>query len=235
MATSSRLGTHLRLRFSLAEWIARHWFSVLLTFTTIVVLLPILAPLLMHWGWERPARAIYFFYSFFCHQLPERSFFLFGEKLMYSLSEIQVVWQNTSDPLLLRQFIGNPQMGWKVAWSDRMVAMYTPIPMFVVLWRALLRHAKPLRWWGFFLLLFPLAVDGTTHFISDLAGIEQGFRENNQWLAILTHQALPADFYAGNALGSFNSWMRLLSGLLFALAFVWFVFPYLKQAIEGET
>jgi hypothetical protein len=68
---------------------------------------------------------IYFIYSFFCHQLPERSFFLFGEKSMYSLGEIQAVWQNTANPMILRQFIGNESMGWKIAWSDRMIGFTT--------------------------------------------------------------------------------------------------------------
>ncbi len=29
------------------------------------------------------------------------------------------------DPLVLRQYIGNPMTGWKVAWSDRMAAKNT--------------------------------------------------------------------------------------------------------------
>jgi hypothetical protein len=33
----------------------------------------------------------------------------------------------------------------------------------------------------------------------------------------------------GNALGSFNSWMRLITGPLASLGIVWFVFPYLFQ------
>lgn len=75
-----------------------------------------------------------------------------------------------------------------------------------------------------------MALDGTTHFISDLAGIEQGFRQSNQWLAVLTSHALPTIFYVGNASGSFNSWMRWISGLLFGLGVVWFGFPYLLEA-----
>jgi len=31
----------------------------------------------MNIGWDKAGKAIYFIYSFFCHQLPERSFFLF--------------------------------------------------------------------------------------------------------------------------------------------------------------
>ena len=40
---------------------------------------------------------------------------------MCSLEEIQSAWQKTDTPIILRQFIGDSQIGWKVAWSDRMV------------------------------------------------------------------------------------------------------------------
>jgi DNA-binding NarL/FixJ family response regulator len=49
----------------------------------------------MKLGLNRAGNAVYFIYSFFCHQLPERSFFLFGQKTMYSLNQIQRVWQDT--------------------------------------------------------------------------------------------------------------------------------------------
>jgi len=81
----------------------------------------------MQIGWSGAGKAVYFVYSFFCHQLPERSFFLFGQKTMYSLTEIQAAWQDTINPLILRKFIGNADMGWKVAWSDRMISFYTSI------------------------------------------------------------------------------------------------------------
>ena len=41
---------------------------------------------------------------------------------------------------------------------------------------------------------------------------------------------MPAAFYAGDALGSFNSWMRLLTGALFGVASVWLSFPYVEAA-----
>jgi hypothetical protein len=65
--------------------------------------------------------------------------------------------------------------------------------------------------------------------ISDLFGIGQGFRDSNAWLAVLTNQAFRAYFYAGDALGSFNSWMRWITGILFGLGIVWFGFPYLDD------
>jgi uncharacterized membrane protein len=186
----------------------------------------------MAMGWESLANGIYLLYSFQCHQLPQRSFFFFGSQGMYSLSDIQAVWQDTANPLVLRQFIGNPDMGWKVAWSDRMVYMYTSILIFGGIWWLIRRKVRPFPWWGFILLLLPMAVDGTSHLISDLAGIGMGFRDSNAWLATLTNNAFSVRFYAGDAFGSFNSWMRLLTGLLFGLGIVWFGFPYLDKSFS---
>ncbi len=149
---------------------------------------------------------------------------------MYSLNEIQAAWQNTVNPLILRQFIGNPDMGWKVAWSDRMISLYTSIWLFAVLWYPLRRRLRPLTWRGFALLLLPIALDGISHMLSDLAGIGQGFRDTNEWLRVLTRDAFPATFYVGDALGSFNSLMRLFSGLLAGLGIVWFVFPLFARS-----
>jgi uncharacterized membrane protein len=193
------------------------------------VWLPWLAPLFMRAGWDGVGRVIYAIYSFFCHQLPERSFFFFGHKSMYSLSEIQAAWQNSINPLILRRFTGNAEMGWKVAWSDRMVSLFTTIWIFALLWLPLRRKVKPLAWWGFALLLLPMALDGGTHMISDFAGIGQGFRDSNLWLAGLTNSIFPASFYAGDALGSFNSWMRLITGTMAGLGITWLVFPLLFQ------
>jgi uncharacterized membrane protein len=188
----------------------------------------------MYVGWSFPGRVIYFIYSWFCHQLPERSFFLFGPKFTYSLAEIQKAWQNTANPLILRQFIGNPEMGWKVAWSDRMVAMYTGTWLSGLLWWPLRKRLKPLPWWGLILFLLPMAIDGASHFFSDLAGIGHGFRDSNAWLAALTANAFPASFYAGDAWGSFNSLMRLFTGILFGIGVVWCGFPYVGEAFSPE-
>jgi hypothetical protein len=80
-----------------------------------------------------------------------------------------------------------------------------------------------------------LAIDGGTHFISDIVGGKGGgFRYGNLWPAALTGNAFPTTFYVGDALGSFNSWMRLFSGILFALGITWFSFPYLQRSFEHE-
>ena len=210
--------------------IARHWLLVVNLLIGVWVALPWLAPVFMHWGWTSAGKAIYLLYSFQCHQLPERSFFLFGRQAMYSLSEIQAAWQNTIDPFILRQFIGNPEMGWKVAWSDRMVSMYTSILFGGLLYGLVRKQLKPVSFWIFAILLLPMVIDGGTHMISDLAGIGQGFRDTNVWLQMITNNAFSTAFYQGDTIGSFNSCMRLITGVLFGVALVGFAYPYINDS-----
>ena len=80
-----------------------------------------------------------------------------------------------------------------------------------------------------------MVIDGTTHMISDFAGIGLGFRDSNSWLAALTFHGLPATFYAGDALGSFNSWARLISGLFFSLGLVGWLFPRLEASFRDTA
>lgn len=218
------------------HWLARYWLLLGTLAVAIYASLPWLAPLFMELGWTKASRLIYLFYSTQCHQLPQRSFFLFGNQPMYSLSEIQGAGNYGVNATELRQFIGNQVFGWKVAWSDRMVAMYSSIVLWVMLLFGLLpRPIRTLSARGLFLLLLPMIIDGTTHMISDFAGgLGGGFRDSNAWLAYLTNSAFTANFYAGNALGSFNSWMRLLSGVLFGLAAVWFAVPRIQRQINNE-
>lgn len=216
---------------TLRNWLSSNWIKAFLLVYGLWVGLPFLAPVLMHIGWVRSANAIYFVYSFFCHQLPERSYFFFGQKTMYSLGEIQAVWQNTVDPYILRKFIGTQGMGWKMAWSDRMISFYGGFWLFGLLWLPFRHRIRQLSWWRFLLLILPMAVDVVTHFISDSAGIGQGFRDYNLWLVSLTNNAFPTRFYAGDALGSFNSWMRLITGALAAMGIVWNGFPFIDEAL----
>ncbi len=213
--------------------LAQNWFLVFIAVYGLWVWTPFLAPLFARLGWDGPANAIYFVYSFFCHQLPERSYFLFGPKMNYSLAEIQSAWIDTINPMLLRKFTGTAALGWKVAWSDRMISFYGGVWLFGLVWYPLRRRLKSLPWWGLVLFLLPMVLDGTTHFLSDLAGIGQGFRDTNLWLANMTNLAFSTDFYTGDALGSFNAWLRIITGLLAGLGLVWFVFPYLDEAFSG--
>ena len=154
MKTSTNIKPH---------WLINQWMLVFSLFWGLVVGLPFLAPLLMQVGLVNAGNLIYKIYSTLCHQLPQRSFFLFGEKTMYALTEIQTFVGETNNPMELRTFNGNSALGWKVAWSDRMVSMYTSILVFGVIWWLLRRNLKPLRWWGLLIFILLLAVDGASH------------------------------------------------------------------------
>ena len=222
-------------RFATA--IERHWLLLLLALMLVVTGLPFLAPVLMALGWTGAGTFIYTVYTPFCHQLPQRSWFLFGEKLTYTLNEINRVYPFT-DPRQLRFFYGTPAMGWKVAWSDRMLSFYTMTPVFGLVYALLRRwriRLRPLPWTLFLLSLLPIALDGATHILSDLiSGVSNGgFRDTNVWLAALTGNAFPA-FYAGDQLGTFNWWARLLTGLLAAWGIAFFAFPWLDQLFNRQ-
>ena len=222
----------------LLHWLSRHWLLAISLLLGLYVGLPWLAPLFMKLGtpWGAGAgNAIYLVYSTQCHQLPQRSFFLFGPKAMYTLDEIQAAWTVTDNPLILRQFVGDAHMGWKVAWSDRMVSMYSGLLFAGLLYGLLRKRLRPLPLWGFALLILPMAMDGATHMLSDLAGIGAGFRDSNTWLATLTNNVFPVSFYAGDALGSFNSWLRLITGVVFSLGAVWLAYPYVESAFADAA
>jgi uncharacterized membrane protein len=120
-----------------------------------------------------------------------------------------------------------------MAWSDRMTAMYSGLFVSLVVVRLLGRRLKALPVWAFLLLLLPMAVDGGSHFLSDFSGFGQGFRDSNRWLAALTGNLLPASFFAGDAWGSFNALLRLVTGILFGVAVAWFAAPRIEASFQA--
>ena len=112
--------------------------------------------------------------------------------------------------------------------------MYTSVLLFAWLWWLLRKKIRPLHLYGFVLLALPMMIDGVSHTVSDLSGFDQGFRYTNSWLAVLTQNAFPAWFYYGDAFGSFNSWMRLITGTLFGMGIVWFLFPIFERHFAAE-
>lgn len=221
-------------------WWLRHWLLFVGLALGIWTILPWLAPVLMRLGWYRPAGWIYFIYGLFCHQLVERSWFLFGPRFTPSLAEIQAASGASLDFFALRHFLGTPTLGWKLAWSDRMVSFYGGWFLFALLYgllRGRVRELRPigrgLRWQAALLLMLPMALDGGTHMISDLWGVTAGFRQSNAWLAALTGNLLPPAFYAGDAWGSFNSLARLVTGLLAAFGLIFWLLPLVDRALRG--
>ncbi len=217
--------------------IARHWLAIFLVLFGVFNFLPFLAPVFMRLDWKPAGNAIYTLYSPLCHQMAQRSFFFFGPQIMYNADELPVGLNGNqaSDALTLRHFRGNEEVGWKVAWSDRMVYLYGGVWLAALIYGscARSRQMKPIALWLFALLLLPILLDGVTHFLSDLDGLTSGFRYDNTWLAALTGHRLPNSFYVGDSFGSFNSLMRLLTGLLMGFAVIWVALPYIGWQMQA--
>ncbi|NOX61928.1 MAG: DUF2085 domain-containing protein [Chloroflexi bacterium] len=164
---------------AVAEFLGRHWAAVVNVALLLYVGLPLLAPVLMHAGATAPARAIYIMYTPFCHQLPERSYFLFGQSPIYDIEELRADGVELSDNVWLRRaYIGDSEHGYKTAICQRDLAIYGTM-FLAALFFSLRRVRVPrLPIILFFLMLIPIAVDGLTQ----LAGL----RSSNWMLRTIT-------------------------------------------------
>jgi len=155
---------------------------------------------------------------------------------MYSLQEIGAVWP-TDNAIILRQFVGNAEMGWKMAWSDRMISVYGGVWLAGIVY-ALTRRRLQISLLVWMLLgVLPLGLDGVSHMINDVvAGTSGlGYRDSNAWLQVLTGNVFPASFYAGDQLGSFNSWARWITGTVFSVTTVFALFPIINSSMDDTS
>lgn len=215
----------------------RNWLPFILITFTVFNLLPFVAPIMMQLGWSGIGNAIYDIYSLLCHQMAHRSYFLFGEHITYTPEQLPITLTGYmgADTLALRAFRGTDALGWKVAWSDRMISMYGGLLIGGYLYGFISKNKRIRSFpiWLTLLLILPLALDGVTHLMSDFGGLTVGFRYTNLWLASLTNHSLPTAFYVGDTLGSFNSWMRIITGLLFGFGIAGFTFPFVDYATKS--
>jgi len=158
--------------------IARHWLLIFNLAVALYLAVPVAAPVLMHSGHTRAGRLIYLIYQPMCHQLPERSYFLFGQQATYSLQELNAAGVLPGLALQERRhFIGNEHFGYKIALCQRDVAIWGTILLAGLLFGLMRRRWRPLplRWYVLFLV--PLALDGGTQLL--------GLRESNWVLRTL--------------------------------------------------
>ena len=165
----------------LVEFISYHWLTMVNLAIVSYLSLVFTAPLLMHLGLVAPARVIYTVFSVFCHQLPERSFFLFGTQASYSIENLDAVGLPASLDLLARRaFIGNDLLGYKVAVCQRDLALFGAMLVAGIIYRELSRRWRWIRLpvKSLLVLWSPLAIDGLTQLL--------GLRESTWQLRLLT-------------------------------------------------
>lgn len=163
----------------LVHGLARHWLLIFNLLVGLYLALPLAAPWLMHNGHTGAGRLIYLLYRPMCHQLPDRSFFLFGERAVYSLEELDAAGVLPGLALYeRRQFVGNDRLGYKVAICQRDVATWGAILLTGLLFGLRRRRWRPLTLRWYVLFLVPLALDGATQLL--------GLRESNWVLRTIT-------------------------------------------------
>jgi len=211
--------------------ISRHWLLAVNVMAGLFIGLTVVAPLLMVLGLEGPAWVLYRFYALNCHQLPQRSYFLFGPHGVdtYPLEQI-LAWG--ADPGYLRGFVGNVEVGFKMAMAQRNTAIYAVV-FLTGLAYALLRHRmQALPWKWYLILIAPMFFDGMSHVVSEVTGL--GFRDTNAWAVWLTGGVFGSAFYTGTGIGSLNWLLRTLTGALFGLASVWLGYPLLEAGLADN-
>jgi uncharacterized membrane protein len=214
-----------RVRFVMTmAWVFKHWLAIWLLIFSVFNLLPLLAPVFMQLGFEPLGNAIHDLYHLISHQFANRSYFFFGRELMYRPDELplNLVGDFQTDGSLMAAFRGNAELGWKMAWSDRLTAWFGAC-LVTAYFYAILRHRKGFRrlstgW--MLILVAPLWIDGISHYISDFTSLTDGFRYTNFWLAFITGNIFPPFFYIGDDLGSFNSLARIVTGILCGIGFM---------------
>jgi uncharacterized membrane protein len=135
----------------------RHWLELANTTAAIVLALPFLAPLLLRVGEAQLANLIYDAYGFTCHEWPFRAFFLFGPQATYSAGELQAAGLTS-----IYDFRGSPELGYKVAFCARNVAIYAGVLLGGLLYARSGQRHPALSFGRYLLLITPMAVDGFT-------------------------------------------------------------------------
>jgi hypothetical protein len=102
---------------------------------------------------------------------------------------------------------------------------------FYTVWALIGRRLPRMSALAFVLLILPMTLDGGSHMLSEITRL--GFRESNAWAVWLTGGLFPSSFYVGTTVGSLNWLLRTVTGTLFGLATIWFVFPYLADGFGG--
>lgn len=208
-------------------WISKHYLALLNVLMFLYVGLPFAAPTFMKLGLTIPARVIYTMYSPLCHQFGFRSFFLFGEQPYYPLQEAGLTGVKTfsqitgyidlGNPysisrLYARQYLGDPTVGYKVAFCERDVAIYAAILLFGLLY-PLARRKLPSLHWALWILIgiVPIAIDGFWQLFSEF---------NWPWLVAYLpyHESTP--------------FQRVLTGFLFGFATAWFAYPNIEESMR---
>ncbi|MDE3087765.1 MAG: DUF2085 domain-containing protein [Chloroflexota bacterium] len=197
----------------LIVFIGKHWLLLAILFLLLFAGLPMLAPALMYLGISAPAQAIYRVYGLTCHQLSYRTYFFFGAQPVYTIDQLRALVPGAAGEdatsLFWRDFFGNAQLGYKMAWCERDAAIYTTMLLSSMLFGLVRTRLKALDWRVFLLFVAPMAFDGLWQLFTSP-------------LVILPFLPVHESTFM----------LRNITGALFGLGSVWLVYPVLQEAMR---
>jgi uncharacterized membrane protein len=199
-------------------WLSQHWLLVANGFFLIYVSLPLLAPLLMASGLIAAANGIYQVYNLLCHQIPTRTFFIFGE---------QVAMCHRCLAIYASLFVGGVAFG---------LARFKQLPL-----RWYVLFALPMAVDGASAFVselsqaLPLSIFWALWSVISLVVLFVLYREKMLlWQFVLI---FVAGFLALAYLQIFgprlsNVTLRTLTGAIFGIGTVWFAYPILEEGFK---
>ena len=178
-------------------------------------------------GVTTPATVIYRSYGFVCHQLGYRSWFLFGEQPYYpralaNMDGVKTFNEATglseggsnADLFAARGFVGNEQVGYKVAFCERDVAIYGALFGFGILFAITKRRIPPLPVIAWLIIgLGPIGLDGFSQLLSQPP---LGNFALFSWLPLRESTPL----------------LRTLTGAIFGFTTGWFGYPMVEETMQ---
>ncbi len=211
-------------------WLAQHWELAVNGVFALILAGAVAAPLLMSLGATDAGEWLYRQYAPHDHQLPQRSYFLFspdGGVKSYSLAQV-LDWGGI--PSNLRAFVGNPDIGWKMALNHRMTAIFIGLLAGGLVWSMYLWQPRITPALLVF-FVFPMLLDALSHMADERLGFN--FRTGNPWSVWLTQGIMPPEYYSGTTIGTINWWLRTVTGLWFGLGTSWYLFPYFERRFRA--
>jgi uncharacterized membrane protein len=203
-----------------AAYVQNHWLALAIAFLLLYSGLPVGGALLKAAGWDSAAQVIYQPYKALCHTYGFRSFFLFGEKVVYSRTEFEQktgIDTTTARGLLAaRNYQGDAHVGYKVALCQRDMAIYPAMALGGMLFAVLRRRMRPLPWWLFVAVgVLPIALDGFSQLFS-----QPPFSLFPPFAWISQRESV---------------WpLRVTTGALFGFSAAWLVFPLIASSFPQD-
>ena len=214
------MGKITSISFEFNNWFHYNYILIFIAILFLYLLFAFIAPVMLHFGYERIGNAIYSVYRNLCHQFAHRSWFLFGEQSFYpgvieENSKLKLYSEmfgvDAVDLETSRMIIGNKTAGYKVAICQRDVMLYLSLLTFSIIFlfsKKIIKKIPFLVWFIFAVL--PIGIDGGWQLLTTI-----------NLFNLPTHESTPL--------------IRSITGALFGFFSGWYLLPSIADAFDNNN